>query len=160
MKQFFWMVLVLAAGMLAGCVNPGSIMPNTAADDLVKKLGKPTDTRRNAQGGESWDYVNGPEGVTTWRYVIDNNRTVRSVEQLVTHERLYKVVPGETNEAGVIELLGRPGMVTKYSHEVAWEWRANLSPNNGYFIVRFGHDGIARGVGVLTDLIMDSASPN
>ena len=155
MKRFFWMVLALAVGMLAGCVNPGSIMPNTAADDLVKKLGKPTDTR-NAQGGESWDYVYGPEGVTTWRYVVDSNRTVRSIEQLLTHERLYKVVPGVTTEAGVIELLGRPGVVTKYHHEVAWEWRADVSPNNGHFIVRFGHDGIARGVGVLLEILADN----
>lgn len=158
MKRSFWMVLAIS--VLAGCANPGSILPNTSADELIQKLGKPTDTRRNAQGGESWDYVYGPEGFTTWRYVVDTNRTVRSIEQLVTHERLYKVVPGETNEAGVLELLGRPALISRFSHEVAWEWRADLSPSKGHFIVRFGHDGIARGVGVLTDLQVDSTSPN
>lgn len=158
MNRFFYVVLVIAAGVLAGCANPGSIMPNTSADELVQKLGKPSDTRPHPQGGDAWDYVYGPEGVTTWRYVVDASRTVRSVEQLITHERLYKIVPGVTDEAGVIELLGRPRLITQYSHETAWEWRADLSPNRGIFIVRFGKDGKALGVGVLFDVIQDSGN--
>jgi len=156
MKRIFCATVVLLIGVLAGCAMPGSIVPNTTtADELVKKLGKPTETRPNPQGGELWDYVYGPEGMATWRYAVDSGRTVRSADQLLTQERLHKVVPGVTNEAGVIDLLGRPRLVTRYSHETAWEWRVDLAPNKGIFIVRFSPDGLARGVGVMTDVMLD-----
>ena len=154
----FGIALALLIGVLAGCANPGAIALNTTADELVKKLGKPTDTRPHSQGGEFWDYVYGPEGVATWRYAIDNNRTVRSADQLLTHERLYRVVPGVTTEAGVLDLLGRPRLVTRFRNEAAWEWRADLSPNTGIFIVRFSHDGLAMGVGVIMDASIDGDS--
>ena len=159
MKNVLGFALCGLAAMLAGCAAPGSVALNTSADALVQKLGKPTETRRNAQGGESWDYVYGPEGFETWRFGVDGGRTVRSAEQLLTYERLYKIVPGVTTEAGVTELLGKPRLVTRYSHEFAWEWRVNLLPNLGIFMVRFNPAGVALGVGVMTDLILDGSSP-
>ena len=161
MIRIFCITLALLIGVLAGCALPGSIVPNTtSADELVKKLGKPTDTRPNPQGGEFWDYAYGPEGTATWRYGIDGKRMVRSADQLLTQERLYNVVPGVTPEAGVIELLGRPRLVTRYSHETAWEWRVDLRPNTGIFVVRFSHDGLALGVGVLFDAHIDGDMGN
>jgi hypothetical protein len=156
MKPIFCITLALLISVLAGCAMHGSIVPNTTtADELLKRLGKPSDMRPNPQGGEVWDYATGPEGYTTWRYAIDNKRMVRGADQLLTYERLHKVVAGVTTEAGVIELLGRPRLITRYSHESAWEWRVNMQPDRGIFFVRFGHDGIARGVGVLADISID-----
>ncbi len=65
MKNILHLALWLVAAALVGCAAPGSIAPNTSADVLVQKLGKPSDTRRNPQGGEYWDYVYGPEGFDT-----------------------------------------------------------------------------------------------
>jgi hypothetical protein len=156
MKQIFCITLALLSGVLAACALPGSVAPNTTnADELVRKLGKPSDMRPNPQGGEYWDYVYGPEGYTTWRYAIDKGRVVRSAEQLLTLERLHKVTPGVTNEAGVIEMLGRPRLISRFSHETAWEWRVNLQPERGFFIVRFGPDGIVRGAGIMADVFID-----
>jgi outer membrane protein assembly factor BamE (lipoprotein component of BamABCDE complex) len=161
MKQIFCIGLALLISVLAGCAAPGSIVPNTtSADELVSKLGKPSDVRRNPQGGEFWDYVYGPEGITTWRYAIDSKRMVRSADQLITYERLYKVVPGVTTEAGVLELLGRPRLTTRYSHETAWEWRVSLTGEMGIFVVRFTHDGIALGVSVQKDIYIDGDRGN
>ena len=156
MKRIFCITVALLIGVLAGCATPDSIVPNTtSADELVKKLGKPTDTRPNPQGGEYWDYVYGPEGIVTWRYAVDNKRMVRSADQLITLERLYKVVPGTTTEAEVLELLGRPRLISRYSHETAWEWRVRLTTDMGIFVVNFSHDGVASGVGVYTDVHID-----
>lgn len=156
MKQLLGILIVLLATALAGCASPGSIVPGSASvADLTSKLGKPADKRSNPQGGEIWDYTYGPEGTATWRYTIDAGGVVRSAEQLLTLERLYKVVPGETTEAGVIELLGKPRMVSRYRHETVWDWRAQLVVNRGYFIVRFGSDGRALGTGVLEDMAID-----
>jgi hypothetical protein len=161
MNRILRIFLTLLIGALAGCAAPGSIVPNTTtADELVRKLGKPSDTRPNPQGGELWDYVYGPEGVTTWRYAVDAKRMVRSADQLITHERLYKVVPGVTTEAGVIELLGRPRLISRYGHETAWEWRVSLTGEMGIFVVRFTHDGIALGVSVQKDIYIDGDRGN
>ena len=160
MKAIYALFLGLMIAVLAGCAMPGSIVPNTTTDELAKKLGGPSDKRANPQGGEFWDYVYGPEGFTTWRYAVDTGGMVRSAEQLLTLERLYKVAPGETTEAGVLELLGRPRMITRYRHEVVWEWRVNLSPVRGIYIVRFGFDGRARSAGVMEDVPANDGDRN
>ncbi len=148
-------LLMLCA--LAGCAFPGSIVPNTTqADTVLKKLGKPTDTRANPQGGEIWDYAYGPAGTETWRFGIDGGRMVRSAEQLLTHERLYQVIAGTTTEAQVRELLGKPGKITSFALGPVWEWRVDLRPNLGHFIVSFDHKGVATGTGVLMDVTTDS----
>lgn len=147
---------LLIAGNIAGCAAPGSIVPNaTSANELVAKLGKPTETRKDAQGGESWDYVYGPEGVETWRYGIDQNRMVRSATQLLTQERLHKIVPGVTTEAQVRDLLGKPRHITKFQEETAWEWRVRLNPMYGFYVVRFAPNGLAIGTNVLLDSLHD-----
>lgn len=154
MKQIYHLTLVLIIGALAGCASPGSIAPGTTTSELVKQLGSPNDKRTDPRGGEFWDYTSGPEGFTTWRFAVDKGM-VRSAEQLLTLERLYRVIPGETNEAGVLELLGKPRMITRYSHEVVWDWRVNLSPMKGFYLVRFGFDGRVHGVGTLEDPPLD-----
>lgn len=158
MRLFFRLapvLLIIAA--LASCAMPGAIVPNeTTADELLKKLGKPTDTRRDAQGGELWEYAYGPEGTETWLFGIDGARMVRSATQLLTEERLHRVVPGVTTQAQVIELLGKPRLITQYREESAWEWRVNLRPTMGVYVVRFGPNGLATGINVLMDISTDS----
>ena len=159
MNQIFRLALVLLViGTLAGCASPGSIVPNaTSADELLKKLGRPTDTRPNPQGGEYWEYAYGPEGVETWLFGIDQSRTVRSATQLLTQERLHQVVPGVTTQAQVIALLGKPRFTTRFREETAWEWRVDLKPTSGLFVVRFGPNGLATGTNVLMDVVLDGS---
>ncbi len=146
--------LALLFTLLGGCASPSSIVLGSTGVELANKLGSPTDKRANPQGGEFWDYSYGPEGTETWRFTVDDGGVVRGAEQLLTHERLYKVAPG-TTEAGVMELLGKPRMVTRYRHETVWDWRVRLIANTGYFMVRFGSDGRALGVSVLEDMTTD-----
>ena len=147
--------LLLSITLLAGCAMPSAIKPGTSADELLQKLGKPSETRPGPEGGESWDYVYGPEGVQSWRFDIDRSRTVRTTTKLLTEERLHRVVPGVTTEAGVLTLLGKPREVVQYREETAWEWRVAIGPEYGIFVVRFGPDGKATGVNVLRDMKFD-----
>ena len=157
MKAIHALFLGLMIAVLGGCAFPGSIVPNTTtASELTQKLGRPSDKRANPQGGEFWDYVYGPEGFTTWRFGVDTGGMVRSTQQLLTLEQLRKVVAGETTEVGVLEVLGRPGMITRLRNEVVWEWRVLLSPKKGVYFVRFGFDGLALGTGVAEDMSTDS----
>lgn len=151
--RFFVIALV---GVLAGCAIPSAIKPGATADELTQKLGKPTEVRPGPDGGESWDYAYGPEGIHTWRFDLDRSRTVRAATQLLTEERLFRVVPGVTTEADVIELLGKPRDIVKFREEVAWEWRVAIGPEYGIYVVRFGPDGKATGYNVLKDFKYDS----
>jgi hypothetical protein len=143
---------LLILGVLAGCAQPGLIVPNsTSADELLRKFGKPAETRANPSGGEFWDYVYGPAGAETWRFSIDGGRVVRSKEQLLTFERLYKVIPGTTTEAQVRELLGKPSQIMNLRVGPVWEWRANLQPAPGHFFVTFDGKGVAVSKGAVLD---------
>lgn len=144
--------VLLFAGLLAGCASPNAIVPNkTTTSELLQKLGKPTETRRDKQGGESWDYAYGPQGTETWRYGIDRSKKVTSATQLLTLERLHRVVPGVTTTAEVRELLGEPRDVMPFMSEVAWEWYVNLGPTPSLFVVTFTPNGVATGINVLDD---------
>lgn len=147
---------VLVLGALAGCAQPGLIVPNsTSADELLKRFGKPAETRANPGGGEFWDYVYGPAGTETWRFGIDGARVVRSKQQLLTFEQLHKVVPGTTTEAQVRELLGKPSQIMNLRTGLVWEWRANLQPALGHFFVTFDGKGLAASKGVMVDATID-----
>lgn len=143
--------------LIAGCATPASIQPNaTTADELLNRLGKPTSTRSAPGGGEFWEYAYGPQGTQTWLYRIDSGRMVRSAEQLLTVERLHRVVPGETTQAQVRELLGEPRKMRQLREEMVWEWRVDLAPNLGVFVARFDANGRATGINVLVDISPDS----
>jgi hypothetical protein len=157
MKLFFRLTsALLLLGTLAACALPGAIVPNTTtADELQKHLGKPSETKANPGGGEFWDYVYGPSGTETWRYGVDGGRVVRSKEQLLTDERLHKVVTGATTEAQVRELLGKPSQIMNLGMGPVWEWRVNLRPTMGFFFVSFDRKGLATSKGVLMDVAIE-----
>lgn len=149
-------VILMVIGLLAGCAMPGAIAPNTTtADELLKKLGQPTDKRPNPQGGEFWEYAYGPEGTETWLFGIDQGRMVRSSTQLLTEERLQQVIAGKSTQADVRALLGKPREIVRLREEIVWEWRTRIGPDYGVYVVRFGTDGRALGYNVLRDFKSD-----
>lgn len=149
-------IATLLLGILAGCAMPSAIVPNqTTADELLQKLGQPTDKRVNPAGGEFWEYAYGPAGTQTWLFGVDPGRMVRSSTQLLTEERLQQIVPGQTTEAEVRALLGAPRDTTRFREEIAWEWRVMIGPLPGIYVVRFDSRGRATGYNVLPDLTID-----
>lgn len=155
MRPVTILIALLLITSLSGCAIPSSIKPGTTADQLTQKLGKPTETRPHPQGGESWDYVYGPEGIETWRFDLDRNRVVSASTQLLTHERLQQVIAGTTTAAEVKTLLGQPREINKLGGETVWEWRVAIGPEPGVFVVRFDSKGIATGYNVLRDFRYD-----
>jgi len=150
---------LLLIGSLVGCAAPSMIQVGASADEVQQRLGKPTEVLKGPQGGELWDYATGPEGLETWRFDIDRNRKIGSATQLLTQERLYRVVPGVSTADDVKMLLGKPREIMKLAGETVWEWRVALPPEVGVFIVRFGPDGKATGYNVLEDIKTDDSIP-
>lgn len=142
--------------LLAACAMPSAIVVNsTTADELVQRLGQPTDKRSAPQSAEQWDYAYGPEGTETWRFLIDQTRRVRSATQLLTEERLHQIKQGAT-EAEVLDMLGRPRNISTMRGETAWEWRVRLPPQFGTYVVRFSPDKRVVGINVLVDFMSDN----
>ena len=156
MPLIFRLIVITLVGLFAGCAMPSAIKPGATADELTQKLGKPTEVRPGPQGGESWDYVYGPEGIQSWRFDIDRSRMVSSSTQLLTEERLQQVIAGVTTQDEVKTLLGKPREIAKYREETAWEWRVAIGPEYGVFVVRFGPDGKATGYNVMRDMMKDN----
>jgi hypothetical protein len=148
-----------AALILAGCAMPERIVPNqTSAEELQQKLGQPT-TKRPTADGEAWDYVYGPEGIQTWRFTVNAQRRVTSVTPLLTEERLRRLVPGQSTESDVLEMLGKPRDTGRVGGEMTWEWRVDLQPQLGVYVVRFGDNGRVSGYNILPDVLIDGGNP-
>lgn len=151
MKLTLQLALIALTAVLTGCAMPSAIKSGTTAEELLQKLGKPTEVRPGPQGGESWDYVYGPEGRETWRYDLDAGRKVSTATQLLTEERLQKIIAGSTTQDEVRQLLGKPREMVVLGGETYWEWRVGLTPDYGVFVVRFAPNGIVNGYNVLRD---------
>lgn len=162
MKSRYGVLIGLGAALfLAGCAMPDRIEPGkTSVDELISQLGQPTTKRPGAKGGEDWDYVYGPAGIHTWRYNVEGGRNIRSATQLLTEERLQKLVPGQSTEKDVLEMLGQPRDTGRVGGEMTWEWRVHLPPQYGTYVVRFGKDGRVSGYNILPDMIIDGGSPD
>jgi len=138
-------LFTLLAALLGGCGTAGGLVPQQSTrDDVRARFGQPTDVRKEAGGDELWEYARGPEGFETHLVRIGGDGRVKDVTQLVTEERLMRVVPGETTKQGVRDLLGRPAeqMMTRVGE--TWSWRYRLNGQPGLLVVVFGPNDIAR----------------
>lgn len=155
-----FLVAICAALLVAGCAMPERIVPNqTSADELMRQLGEPSTKRPNPAGGEVWDYVYGPQGVQTWRFTVDPGRKVSSATPLLTEERLRRLTPGQSTEQDVLEALGQPRDTGRVGGEMTWEWRVDLPPRVGVYVVRSGNDGRVSGYNILPDVLIDGGNP-
>jgi outer membrane protein assembly factor BamE (lipoprotein component of BamABCDE complex) len=135
----------LLAVLLVGCGTAGGLgAQQSTRDDVRASLGQPAEVRKDANGDELWEYARGPEGFHTHLVRIGADGKVKDVSQLVTEERLMRVVPGQTTKQGVRDLLGRPSnqMMTRVGE--TWSWRYQLNGQAGFLVVVFGPNDVAR----------------
>ena len=139
-------LLLSIAGGLAGCTNPGGIVPQqfTRVETLAK-AGAPTDIRFDRNGEELWEYASGPSGFETHLVRFGADGRVKEVTQLLTPERLFTVVPGQSTKQDVRHLLGRPSEVSHHLAGEAWSWRSQVgTAQPGHLVVTFNPDNTVR----------------
>ncbi len=102
--------------LVTGCAqfSVPTTATGTSATDVKARLGTPSD-ERSIGGAKAWDYVQGPQGFTTWRVSFDGSDRVAKVEQILTEGRIASLGSGKLTRADVSNLVGRPAEVTKYS---------------------------------------------
>jgi hypothetical protein len=138
------LLLFLLAGVLAACASPGSFVPQQSTITEVRaRMGIPTDIRCAPNGEEQWEYATGPSGTETYLFRFSRDGRVEAVTQLLTEERFAKIVPGQTTLAAARDLLGRPSDQVFLENARAWRWHARIGARTGYFVVRFGPNGVA-----------------
>jgi outer membrane protein assembly factor BamE (lipoprotein component of BamABCDE complex) len=112
--------------LIAGCAHIAvqALTPGTSASDVRGRLGAPND-ERTIDGRKAWDYVQGPQGFTTWRVNFDGSDRVASVEQILTERRIQSLERGKHGKEDILALLGRPAATIQFSAmgEEVWTYR-------------------------------------
>jgi hypothetical protein len=116
-------------------------------------MGNPTDTRTDPNGDRLFEYATGPEGLNTYLVRIGADGKVKEVTQLLTEDRLARIVPSKTTKAEVRQLLGRPSYVDTYSVGLTWSWRyAKGGIQPGHLVVTFNTDDTVRDTIAIIDI--------
>ncbi len=111
---------------LSGCAQFAipSLATGTGAAEVRARLGAPSD-ERTVSGSKAWDYVQGPQGFTTWRLTFDAADRIAKVEQILTERRIGSIEAGKHSKEDVANLLGRPVEMTLFraKGEEVWTYR-------------------------------------
>ena len=140
-KTLLWLS---CSGLLGGCATGHSLVPGQSTEaDVRASMGTPTDTRVEADGGRVWEYARGAAGYHTYMVSMGPDGRVKEVVQVLTEERLARIVPGKTARPEVRQLLGRPSYEDTYGVGLTWSWRYKKGDvHPGHLVVTFGPDGI------------------
>lgn len=115
------------AGGLAACAGAGSLVPGEArVADVLRTLGEPAASFREADGASRLAFPRGPAGFETIMVEVDAAGVVRRVGNVLDESHFAAVVPGLDKDQ-VLRLLGPPQphwtVYFKARDELAWEWR-------------------------------------
>jgi hypothetical protein len=118
-----WLALALAPALLLGCALPPPA-PGTAAAELQRQWGAPTDTHALPGGGTRLEFASGPYGRTTWMIDLGADGRVQHARQVLTPEALFALPVGTLDRATLRRELGRPGEVQGvHGGGETWFWR-------------------------------------
>ena len=130
--------------LLAACGGIESVVPQQSTLAQVRdRMGRPTDIRIDSAGNELWEYATGPAGEQTYLVRATKDGRVIDVTQLLTQAQFAKIARRVSTKAQVRELLGRPSEEQYFGDEAVWSWRMRVSPQRGYYAVRFNREGVA-----------------
>jgi hypothetical protein len=143
--------------LLAACGGVLSIVPQQSTLPEVRdRMGRPTDIRFDREGNELWEYATGPTGDQTYLVRAARDGRVLDVTALIAQERFATIVRNTSTKEQVRALLGMPSELQYFGGEAVWSWRMRISPQWGYYSVRFNRDGVAVETLVIMDASRDS----
>ena len=142
MKLSAILLALSCGGLLGGCATGHSLVPGQSTEaDVRARMGVPTDTRVEADGDRVWEYARGPEGFHTYTVRMGPDGRMKEVTQVLTEERLARIVPGKTTRSEVRRLLGRPSFEDTYGVGQTWSWRYKKGDvHPGHLVVTFNRD--------------------
>lgn len=161
--------LLAVAALLTACAgySGSGLKPGVATlHEVVATMGEPAMRWYDADGRQQLAYPRGPAGTQTFMAHIAPDGRLERIEPVLTNAHFARIVPGRSDQAAVLRLLGPPPpqWTTYYRarEELVWEWKICDSWNQvAYFDVLFdAHTGLVRSTQQRPDLSgFDGVSP-
>ena len=145
---------VSCSALLGGCVTGHSLVPGQSTEaDVRARMGAPTATRAEANGDRVWEYARGAAGFHTYMMRLGPDGKLKELTQVLTEERLARIVPGKTTQSEVRQLLGTPSFEDQYGVGPTWSWRYKKGDvHSGHLVVTFNPDGTVRDKIAIVDM--------
>jgi len=141
-------LLALAVTACATVESGFGVQPGvTSAEEVVRMKGAPALEIANPDGSKNMAYSRGYFSGQTFMVRVGRDGLVQSVEQVLTDERFYRIVPGITRD-DVLRLIGPPIETMEFPRlqQVAWEYRYRDSWGYDAFLsVMIDTNGIVAG---------------
>ena len=150
--------------VLASCssFNGSGLVPGQSRSADVEALMGPPAEKLPLAGGEAvWFYPRQPFGRQSFAVRLGADGVVRGVEQRLTVENVYKIIPGTTQASAVRELIGPPWRVSRLARQQRDVWEYTIYDARQFeFIlyVQFSGDGVVREVLLLRDTYFEPGS--
>lgn len=144
--QTNWMACCLAL-TLAACASydGGTLQAGAGSDRIRAVMGEPGTIRREADGGATWEYARGPQGLHTYMLRLGSDGRLREIRQVLTTANFATIRPGTTRDE-VRRTLGAPARELRFAlkDEQVWDYRYfdELSRYEYAFSVHFDPQGI------------------
>ena len=134
MPRFFSILIRMAVvGMalfLFGCASYGGsgLKPGVATlPEVVVVMGEPAMRWKDADGREQLAYPRGPQGTQTFMVFMGPDGRLERIEHALDMGHFARIVPGKSDQAEVLRLLGpsQPQWTAYFEarDELVWEWR-------------------------------------
>lgn len=150
-----WIALGLCLG-LAACVSfdGRGLRPGASGDEVRAAMGAPGTVWPEADGGATWEYPRGPNGLQTFMVRLGSDGRLREIRQVLNPESFARVRPGATREE-VRRMLGAPEKEVRFERMKEWVWSFRYyDPVSDYahaFNVSFDERGIVTRTGSVVD---------
>ena len=138
-----------SALLLQGCATlfGPPPLPGETVEQVVDKLGVPSEVYPEPDAGQVYSYPQGPMGQYTWMARFGPDRRLLSYDQVLTGERFAMIKIDRATKTDVLRTLGRPAersRVALHDYEV-WSYRYKENGVwNSMMHVHFDQDGVVR----------------
>jgi len=118
---------VSLAMLLAACASydGGGLRPGASSmEEVHRTMGPPALELPNPDGSRQLVYPRGPLGTDTFMVHVGPDGLVQKIEQVLTDDRFYRIVPGLTRDE-LLRLIGPPSETMDFPRlqQVSWEYR-------------------------------------
>jgi outer membrane protein assembly factor BamE (lipoprotein component of BamABCDE complex) len=120
------LLAAIAAG-IAGCSTLAMqrLVPGTSTEaDVMSAMGKPDKVYANPDGSRVLAYPGGSEGTQAYMVAISKDGRLERLDQVLTPERIARIVPGQTTQSELERLIGPPWRTMNFERkrQVAWDY--------------------------------------
>ena len=151
-----WMACGVCLALAACASYDGAeLRPGASGDEIRSAMGEPGTIWGEADGGATWEYARGPQGLHTYMARLGSDGRLRAIRQVLNIETFATIRPGTTRREEVRRLLGPPARELYFAlkDEQVWDYRYfdEASRYDYAFSVHFNPLGVVSGTEATPD---------